>query len=132
MQLHRACSRNTICRAFVDARRPLGACPRLHFSGEAGSDSVVDEQALSAWKIDDIQLLPPSVQDYVPKGHLSRFVVGPVRESLDLKEIEGSYNSETIQPPFDPRQMAALLLHGDASGLYSSRRRTLRRRSIAG
>jgi transposase len=74
------------------------------------------------WKIDDIQLLPPSVQDYVPSDHLARFVVGLVRESLDLKDIEGSYRSEVGQPPFDPRLMTALLLHGYASGVYSSRR----------
>src|SRR5690242_19659763 len=74
------------------------------------------------WKIDDIQLLPPSVQDYVASDHLARFVVGLVRESLDLKEIEGSYGSATGQPPFDPRLMTALLLHSYASGLYSSRR----------
>lgn len=74
------------------------------------------------WKIDDIQLLPPSVQDYVPSDHLARFVVGLVRESLDLNEIEGSYRSEVGQPPFDPRLMTALMLHGYASGLYSSRR----------
>ena len=74
------------------------------------------------WKIDDIQLLPPSVQDYVPIDHLARFVVGLVRESLDLREIEGSYRSEVGQPPFDPRLMTALMLHGYASGLYSSRR----------
>jgi transposase len=75
-----------------------------------------------AWKIDDIQLLPPSVQDYVSGDHLSRFIVGLVRESLDLKEIEASYRSEVGQPPFDPRLMTALLLHGYASGVYSSRR----------
>ena len=74
------------------------------------------------WKIDEVQLLPPSVQDYVPSDHLARFVVGLVRESLDLKEIEGSYRSEVGQPPFDPRLMTALMLHGYASGLYSSRR----------
>jgi transposase len=74
------------------------------------------------WKIEDIQLLPPSVQDYVPRDHLARFVVGLVRESLDLKEIEGSYRSEVGQPPFDPRLMTALMLYGYASGLYSSRR----------
>ena len=27
------------------------------------------------WKIDQEQLLPPGVQDYVPKDHLSRFIV---------------------------------------------------------
>jgi transposase len=74
------------------------------------------------WKIDDRQLLPPSVEDYVAKNHLSRLIVALVRESLDLSAISGSYRSELGQPPFDPRMMTALLLHGYASGLYSSRR----------
>ena len=74
------------------------------------------------WKIDEIQLLPPSVQDFVPKKHLARFMLGLVRESLDLKEIMSSYPSTLGQPPFDPRMMVALLLHSYASGLYSSRR----------
>jgi transposase len=75
-----------------------------------------------AWKIDDVQLLPPSVQDYVPRDHLSRLIVSLVRESLDLSAIMGSYTSGLGQPPFDPRLMTALLLHGYASGIYSSRR----------
>jgi transposase len=75
-----------------------------------------------AWKIDDVQLLPASVQDYVPEGHLSRLVVSLVRESLDLSAIVGRYTSGVGQPPYDPRLMTALLLHGYASGLYSSRR----------
>jgi transposase len=74
------------------------------------------------WKIDESQLLPPSVQDYVPKEHLSRLIVALVREELDLSAMSGSYRSGLGQPPFDPRMMTALLLHGYASGLYSSRR----------
>ena len=74
------------------------------------------------WKIDEAQLLPPSVQDYVPKDHLCRLIVALVREELDLSAISGSYRSALGQPPFDPRMMTALLLHGYASGLYSSRR----------
>jgi transposase len=74
------------------------------------------------WKIDEAQLLPPSVQDYVAKDHLSRLIVVLVRESLDLCEITGRYTSGLGQPPFDPRMMTALLLHGYASGVYSSRR----------
>lgn len=74
------------------------------------------------WKIDEAQLLPPSVQDYVPKGHLARLVVELVREELDLSAISSSYRSELGQPPFDPRLMTALLLHGYASGIYASRR----------
>jgi transposase len=75
-----------------------------------------------AWKIDEAQLLPPSVQDYVAKDHLSRLIVALVREELDLSAIAGSYTSGLGQPPFDPRLMTALLLHGYASGIYSSRR----------
>ena len=73
-------------------------------------------------KIDEAQLLPPCVQDYVAKDHLSRLIVALVREELDLSAIAGSYRGVLGQPPFDPRMMTALLLHGYASGLYSSRR----------
>ena len=74
------------------------------------------------WKIDEAQLLPANVQDYVPKDHLCRFILALVREELDLSAIAGSYRSGLGQPPFDPRLMTALLLHGYASGIYSSRR----------
>ncbi len=74
------------------------------------------------WKIDQALLLPPSVQDYVPEDHLSRFIVALVTESLELSAISASYTSGLGQPPFDPRMMTALLLNGYASGIYSSRR----------
>jgi transposase len=74
------------------------------------------------WKIDQTQLLPPSVQDFVPEDHLSRFILALVRESLDLSGITASYASGLGQPPFDPRMMTALLLNAYASGVYSSRR----------
>jgi transposase len=45
-----------------------------------------------------------------------------VRESLDLTALIASYSGGQGQPPFDPRLMTALLLHGYASGVYSSRR----------
>ena len=53
------------------------------------------------WKIDEAQLLPPSVQDYVPRDHLSRLIVALVREELDLSAISGSYRSVLGQPPFE-------------------------------
>ena len=74
------------------------------------------------WKIDQVQLLPPSMQFHFPKDHLSRFIVALVRKSLDLSEIAADYSSGLGQPPFDPWMMTALLLHAYASGLYSSRR----------
>lgn len=74
------------------------------------------------WKIDAEQLLPPRVEDYVPKDHLSRLIVALVRESLDVSEVVASYRSDLGQPPFDPGMMTALLLNGYASGVYASRR----------
>ena len=50
----------------------------------------------------------------MPKDHVSRFIVGLVRESLDLKAIMCSYVSGLGQPPFDPRITVSPLLHGYA------------------
>src|SRR3981081_73467 len=71
------------------------------------------------WNIDQTLLLPPNVQDFVPKGHVSRFIVELVRESLDLKEITGSYVSGLWPRAFYRRMMLALLLRSYASGFYS-------------
>ena len=58
----------------------------------------------------------------MPEDHLSRLIVALVREELDLSAISGGYTGGLGQPPFEPQMMTALLLHGYASGLYSSRR----------
>ena len=101
----------------------LGACPSNRCSNPSEFDlSLNYEQALSPLEYRSDAALPPNVRDFVPKDHVSRFIVGLVRESLDLKAIMCSYVSGLGQPPFDPRMMVSLLLHGYASGLYSSRR----------
>jgi transposase len=74
------------------------------------------------WKIDEAQLLPACVQDYVGKDHLARFVVALVRESLDLSRIVASYASSLGQPPYHAAMMVALLLYAYCCGIYSSRR----------
>jgi transposase len=74
------------------------------------------------WRIDETQLLPASVQDFVGKDHLARLVVSLVREQLSLAEISASYSGEKGQPPYDPAMMTALLLYSYCSGVYSSRR----------
>ena len=74
------------------------------------------------WTLDQALLLPPSVHDFVPAGHLSRFVVALVTEELDLSAIMASYKGEKGQPPYHPAMMVALLLYSYAVGLYSSRR----------
>ncbi len=58
------------------------------------------------WNIDQTLLLPPNVRDFVPKDHVSRFIVGLVRESLDLKGDHVQLCVSGLgQPPFDPRCM---------------------------
>jgi transposase len=74
------------------------------------------------WKIDEPLFLPPTVQDFVPMGHLARFVLSLVRDEVDLARITGTYGSERGQPPFDPIMMTALLLYSYCCGIYSSRR----------
>jgi transposase len=74
------------------------------------------------WNLGQDFLLPPSVHDFVPRGHLSRFVVALVTEELDLSAIMTSYKGEKGQPPYHPTMMVALLLYAYAVGIYSSRR----------
>lgn len=74
------------------------------------------------WEIDQIQLLPPSVHELVPEGHVAHFVRDLVRESLDLSAIFSAYTEERGQPPFHPAMMTALLLYAYSQGVFSSRK----------
>ena len=75
-----------------------------------------------AWDVDQPLLLPASVQELVPAGHLAHFVRDTVRESLDLSAILGEYAEERGYPPYHPVMMVALLLYAYCQGIYSSRR----------
>lgn len=74
------------------------------------------------WPVDQAQLLPPSVSEFVPEGHVAHFVRNLVREELDLSAILGAYTGARGYPPYDPVMMTALLLYGYSRGVYSSRR----------
>ena len=65
-------------------------------------------------------LLPPSVQDWLPKGHLARFVVDVV-EQLDLRSLKESYAGRGSRP-YNPAMLLALLFYGYATGVFSSRK----------
>lgn len=75
-----------------------------------------------SWDVDQAWLLPPSVHEFVPAGHLAHFVRDTVREGLDLSAILDSYDVERGQPPYHPAMMVALLLYGYSRGVYASRR----------
>jgi transposase len=72
--------------------------------------------------VDQPQLLPRSILEFVPEGHVAHFLRNLVREELDLSEILGSYTQTRGYPPFDPAMMTALLLYAYSQGVYSSRK----------
>jgi transposase len=68
-------------------------------------------------------LLPPSLEDWLPQGHLARFISDTLDE-LDLCEWEADYATETGSgaPPFHPAMMLKVLVYGYATGTFSSRK----------
>jgi len=87
------------------ARRPVGA-----------------EKTFRAYDPDQVLLMAPSIQEWVPEGHLARFVSDLVDEALDLSAIYAAYEEERGFPPYDPRLMVKLLIYGYATGTPSSRK----------
>jgi len=73
--------------------------------------------------LDQLLLLPPSLQDWLPEGHLARFVAEVV-ETLDLSAIYARYEEGDGrgQAAYDPRMMVRLLIYGYCRGVASSRR----------
>lgn len=69
-----------------------------------------------------ILLMPPSVKDWVPVGHLAHFL-SDVVEDLDLSGITDVYEREVRgHPPYHPTMMVKVLLYGYCVGVSSSRR----------
>jgi transposase len=68
-------------------------------------------------------LFPPSLHDWLPEGHLARFVVDVV-SALDLSAIFASYEEKDGrgQSAYAPAMMVRVLLYGYATGVYSSRK----------
>ena len=69
---------------------------------------------------DTAYLLPPSVDDWLPRDHLARFVVEIV-DQLDLSALTRQYRG-TGSDAYHPAVMLGLLIYGYATGVYSSRR----------
>jgi transposase len=88
---------------------------------DAGPRPPVDKR-FRAFAPDQILLLPPSLDDWLPQEHLARFVADLVDEHLDLSRIHASYAKARGGPPYDPRLMVRLLIYGYATGVRSSRK----------
>jgi transposase len=68
-------------------------------------------------------MFPPSLHEWLPDGHLARFLVDVVA-ALDLKAVYASYAEKDGrgQAAYAPEMMVRLLLYGYATGVCSSRK----------
>ncbi len=71
---------------------------------------------------DQLLLLFPSVQDWVPASDLAHFIAEVVDE-LDLSELTDVYQQGDLRgyPPYHPVMMTKLWLYAYATGQRSSR-----------
>ena len=68
-------------------------------------------------------LLPPSLKDWLPEGHLAWFVIEAV-EHLNIDALLDKYRvSGKGELAYPPRVMLALLIYGYCTGTFASRRR---------
>jgi transposase len=74
-----------------------------------------------AFEPDAVMLVPPSLDDWLPQNHLSRFIADVVETQLDLTKFYASYAKSKGQPPYAPRLMVRVLLYGYCVGVRSSR-----------
>lgn len=71
-------------------------------------------------KDDQLFLLPPSIEDFVPANHLAR-VIKEVVETIDVSSIESRY-SHLGQKSYHPHLLLKLLFYGYSIGIRSGRK----------
>lgn len=95
---------------------------RLVGEREEGRCGGAVEKVFRVYDPDQLLLLAPSIQEWLPDDHLARYVSDLVEVGLDLAPIYAGYEEERGYPPYDPRLMLKLLLYGYATGTPSSRK----------
>ena len=79
-------------------------------------------KSFRTFDLDQALLLPPDLRDWLPEGHLARFVAELVGE-LDVSAIFAGYDGDGRgQAAYHPRMMVGLLIYGYCVGIFSSRR----------
>ena len=65
-------------------------------------------------------LLPPSVDEWLPKKHLARFVLDVI-DGMDLRAMSGRYRGSG-SASYNPRMLLGILVYGYATRIFSSRK----------
>lgn len=74
------------------------------------------------YRPDQSYLLPPSLGEWLPEGHLAYFISETV-DTLDLSAFHARYaGGGPGNQPFHPAMMVKVLIYGYASGVFSSRK----------
>jgi transposase len=96
---------------------------------EAGAVVVAERRPVAEGKTfrpydpDQVLLMAPVLQEWIPEGDLAHFVSDLVETgALELSAIYAAYEDERGFPPYDPRLMVKLLIYGYATGVMSSRK----------
>src|SRR3954467_2897972 len=108
-------------RASVATAMRGGCCVTVGLSGAPPRISGVGPNFLTCDR-DQVLLLPPSLREWLPEGHLAWFVIDAV-EQMDLTAFYGAYRLDGQgRAAHEPSMMVALLLYSYAVGERSSRR----------
>lgn len=71
---------------------------------------------------DTAYLMPPSLREWLPEGHLAYFIIDAVKQ-LDLRKFYGKYRSDGCGArAYEPAMMVALMLYSYSQGERSSRK----------
>ncbi len=98
-----------------------GCCVTLGLSGAVQSVTGMEPNFLECDR-DQTLLLPPSLREWLPEGHLAWFVIDAVNR-LDLTAFYGAYRLDGQgRAAHEPAMMVALLVYSYALGERSSRR----------
>ena len=74
------------------------------------------------YKPDQLLLMPPALQEWLPEGHLAHHVSDLV-DGLDLGAFYAPYEGDgRRKSPYEPSMMLKVLIYGYATGVFSSRR----------
>lgn len=83
---------------------------------------MTTERTFRPFEVDQLLLLPPSLKEWLPSGHLVYFILEMIPK-LNLKAIKETYGGATRgNQPYDPEMMVGLLLYGYCVGVFSSRK----------
>lgn len=83
---------------------------------------ITMERTFRPFDLDQLLLLPPSLKEWLPSGHLVYFILDLI-PTLDLIDILKTYGGVARgNTPYDPRMMVGLLLYSYCVGVFSSRK----------